>query len=441
MSGGKDSLGLWQLLRELGYEADGLYVGLGIGSYSDRSGDFARAFAKEHDWPLLEIDLQDTYGFDIPGGARAAKRVPCSACGLSKRHVFNDAAISNGYDILATGHNLDDEAAVLLGNVLRWDAGYLGRQQPGAARGARLRAQGETARAAGRARARRVLRAHRHRLHRRGVPDGRGQSSPRLQGHAQPDRGALAGNEGGVPVRLHRARPRPVRRRRGGGARGPSPVLRVRRTHARRGLRVLPPAGPRHQDASRSRSKQRSRRDRKVRGRRSGTPRRQQGAPPPRDARGRRPVPHARRHRCPRRPDRPPRRQDRAHVARRAPRRGAADARRVRARDAARRAGDLPQGHRPDPRARRRLSRRADPRVGRRLRRAHDRAAARHRADRPRHRLRDPRRLRAARRSRTCTASSATTSRSTSRCATSTRASTNAISIGSCSISPSRGAS
>ena len=44
--------------------------------------------------------------------------------------MFNDAAVTNGYDVLATGHNLDDEAAVLLGNVLRWDAGYLGRQQP-----------------------------------------------------------------------------------------------------------------------------------------------------------------------------------------------------------------------------------------------------------------------------------------------------------------------
>jgi tRNA-5-methyluridine54 2-sulfurtransferase len=130
VSGGKDSLGLWQLLRELGYDADGLYVGLGIGDYSDRSGEFARAFAKRHDWPLLEIDLLETYGFDVPRGARAAKRVPCSACGLSKRHVFNDAAVTNGYDVLATGHNLDDEAAVLLGNVLRWEAGYLGRQHP-----------------------------------------------------------------------------------------------------------------------------------------------------------------------------------------------------------------------------------------------------------------------------------------------------------------------
>ena len=43
-----------------------------------------------------------------------------------------------------------------------------------------------------------------------------------------------------------------------------------------------------------------------------------------------------------------------------------------------------------------------------------------------RHRLRDPRRLRASARSRTCTASSAPTSRSTCRCATSTRASTSA---------------
>jgi uncharacterized protein (TIGR00269 family) len=130
VSGGKDSLGLWHLLRALGYEADGLYVGLGIGEYSDESGEFARAFANEHGWPLLEVDLRSTYGFDVPSGARAIRRVPCSACGMSKRHVFNDAARENGYEVLATGHNLDDEAAVLLGNVLRWETSYLGRQHP-----------------------------------------------------------------------------------------------------------------------------------------------------------------------------------------------------------------------------------------------------------------------------------------------------------------------
>jgi uncharacterized protein (TIGR00269 family) len=130
VSGGKDSLGLWQLLRDLGYDADGLYVGLGIGEYSDDSAGYARRFATERGWKLIEVDLATEYGFDIEAGSRAAKRAPCSACGLSKRHVFNEAAIGNGYDVLATGHNLDDEAAVLFGNVLRWETEYLGRQHP-----------------------------------------------------------------------------------------------------------------------------------------------------------------------------------------------------------------------------------------------------------------------------------------------------------------------
>jgi tRNA-5-methyluridine54 2-sulfurtransferase len=130
VSGGKDSLGLWQLLRDLGYDADGLYVGLGIGEYSDESARYARDFAVRRGWKLVEVDLAEEYGFDVESGSRAAKRAPCSACGMSKRHIFNDAALRNGYDVLATGHNLDDEAAVLFGNVLRWETEYLGRQHP-----------------------------------------------------------------------------------------------------------------------------------------------------------------------------------------------------------------------------------------------------------------------------------------------------------------------
>jgi uncharacterized protein (TIGR00269 family) len=130
VSGGKDSLAVWDLLVDLGFEADGLYVGLGIGEYSEASGDKARSFAASRHLHLVEIDLPLDYGYDVPDGARAARRVPCSACGLSKRHLFDKAAIDGGYDVVVTGHNLDDEAAVLLGNVLRWQTDYLGRQQP-----------------------------------------------------------------------------------------------------------------------------------------------------------------------------------------------------------------------------------------------------------------------------------------------------------------------
>ena len=130
VSGGKDSLALWDMLLELGYEVDGLYLGLGIGDYSDESGRMTRAFAEQRGLSLREIDLPTDVGFDIPTGAKAARRVPCSACGLSKRHLFNSAAVEGGYDVVATGHNLDDEAAVLFGNVLRWATDYLGRQLP-----------------------------------------------------------------------------------------------------------------------------------------------------------------------------------------------------------------------------------------------------------------------------------------------------------------------
>jgi uncharacterized protein (TIGR00269 family) len=130
VSGGKDSLAVWDLLVDLGYRADGLYVGLGIGSYSDVSGDHARRFAAERGLALREIELRAEYGYDIPTAAASTRRVPCSACGLSKRHVFDRAALDGGYDVMVTGHNLDDEAAVLFGNTLRWDVGSLARQHP-----------------------------------------------------------------------------------------------------------------------------------------------------------------------------------------------------------------------------------------------------------------------------------------------------------------------
>ena len=130
VSGGKDSLAVWDILVELGYRADGLYLGLGIDGYSPESEAFARAFADERGLSLEVVDLPTDYGYDIRNGARTAKRVPCSACGLSKRHLFDEAARRGAYDAVATGHNLDDEAAVLLGNVLRWQGEYLARQRP-----------------------------------------------------------------------------------------------------------------------------------------------------------------------------------------------------------------------------------------------------------------------------------------------------------------------
>lgn len=130
VSGGKDSLAVWDLLIELGYQADGLYIGLGIGDYSPTSEGYAQRFADQRGLKLITVDLRQDFGYDIPTASRATGRVPCSACGLSKRHLFDSVAMENGYEVVVTGHNLDDEAAVLFGNTLRWDIDYLARQLP-----------------------------------------------------------------------------------------------------------------------------------------------------------------------------------------------------------------------------------------------------------------------------------------------------------------------
>ena len=80
--------------------------------------------------------------------------MPCSGCGLNKRYEFNRAALEEGFDVLVTGHNLDDEVATLFGNVLHWNTDMLGRQAPvleervfGTGTTRRPGAQGEAARA------------------------------------------------------------------------------------------------------------------------------------------------------------------------------------------------------------------------------------------------------------------------------------------------------
>jgi uncharacterized protein (TIGR00269 family) len=130
VSGGKDSLALWDVLLDLGYDVTGLYLGLGIGAYSTRSGEVAKAFAADRGAELIVVDLERDYGYDIPTAGKKGSRSTCAVCGLSKRYVFNRAALEGGFDVIATGHNLDDEAATLLGNTLRWQTEYIARQSP-----------------------------------------------------------------------------------------------------------------------------------------------------------------------------------------------------------------------------------------------------------------------------------------------------------------------
>jgi len=66
----------------------------------------------------------------VPVIQSVTRRPPCSGCGLSKRYLMNRVALEHEIPVVATGHNLDDEAATLFGSVMHWQMDALPRQSP-----------------------------------------------------------------------------------------------------------------------------------------------------------------------------------------------------------------------------------------------------------------------------------------------------------------------
>jgi len=129
LSGGKDSLALAWQLKKLGYDISGLHIDLAISGSSPIARDHVERFCTFNNIKLFILEMEKL-GLPIPEVKKKIKRPVCSICGKIKRYFFNKFALDNGFTVLATGHNLDDEVARLFSNVFRWDPGHLGDQGP-----------------------------------------------------------------------------------------------------------------------------------------------------------------------------------------------------------------------------------------------------------------------------------------------------------------------
>ena len=130
VSGGKDSLALWDVLLDEGYSTTGLYLDLGIFDYSIESRAKCETFAAARGVPLIVRSVAEEVGAPVPVIKNVTRRPPCSGCGLSKRYLMNRVALDHGIGVVATGHNLDDEAATLFGSITHWQTDALARQLP-----------------------------------------------------------------------------------------------------------------------------------------------------------------------------------------------------------------------------------------------------------------------------------------------------------------------
>lgn len=130
VSGGKDSLAAWSLLNDLGYTTVGIHVDLGIDEFSAASMEAIDRFARPRDLQWIQRPLKEIFGYTIPEVKRRTRRKICSICGRLKRQLLNRLCIQEGFQALVTGHNLDDEAGRLMGNLIRHRTEFLEKMYP-----------------------------------------------------------------------------------------------------------------------------------------------------------------------------------------------------------------------------------------------------------------------------------------------------------------------
>jgi len=116
VSGGKDSMALLHTLKKsIDNEIIAFHIDLGIGEYSKESRRIVEENCKNLKIELKVYDLKEEYGFSIGELSWFRKKI-CSTCGTVKRYLTNKFAYEVDADVIATGHNLDDEVAFLMNN-------------------------------------------------------------------------------------------------------------------------------------------------------------------------------------------------------------------------------------------------------------------------------------------------------------------------------------
>ncbi len=123
ISGGKDSAALLHILKKLGYDCEAIHVNLHVENYSKRCLNAVKEICSELDVKLNVVDMEKELGIKRRVFRKAVKRklIPsvCYACGILRKYLLNKKARELGASVIATGHNLDDEAETIVMNVFK----------------------------------------------------------------------------------------------------------------------------------------------------------------------------------------------------------------------------------------------------------------------------------------------------------------------------------
>ncbi|MBT4824775.1 TIGR00269 family protein [Candidatus Woesearchaeota archaeon] len=122
-SGGKDSTVTLYLMHKLGYKVEGLNIDLYIGKWSDKSLKCIKEMCKKLKVKLHIASMRDIFGCSIcyiRSGIQAKIKIHnCAICGVIKRWLLNKEARRLKGNVIATGHNLDDQVETLVMNMIK----------------------------------------------------------------------------------------------------------------------------------------------------------------------------------------------------------------------------------------------------------------------------------------------------------------------------------
>jgi len=117
-SGGKDSTALLYLLhKKYKNNVSALAIDEGIKNYRDKTLKDLKNFCKKHKIKLIIVSFKKEVSYPLDVLVKKLDEKPCTVCGILRRYLLNK--YSRGYDLIALGHNLDDEAQAILMNILK----------------------------------------------------------------------------------------------------------------------------------------------------------------------------------------------------------------------------------------------------------------------------------------------------------------------------------
>ncbi|HET7644286.1 MAG TPA: ATP-binding protein, partial [Nitrososphaeraceae archaeon] len=134
VSGGKDSLSLLLVLKNLferkkANDLVAITIDEGITGYRDESLQIVKDFCSKLNIKNEIFSYKELFGVDMDESMSirpSKKMTSCSICGTFRRRAIDIATDYVGANVIATGHNLDDQLQSFMINVISGDVNRIG---------------------------------------------------------------------------------------------------------------------------------------------------------------------------------------------------------------------------------------------------------------------------------------------------------------------------